>query len=62
VNDSTITKLIGAMTPKERAALAVAIDVNARTVARWKKKPETLASLNAHVRAALEKALQGRGK
>ena len=62
VTDNAIQDALSNLSPKERAALAVKLDVTERTVSRWAKGESPIESINAHVRAALEKALSSGGK
>lgn len=58
MTDNAITKILAAMSARDREAVAVEAGVSSRTIHRWKDGlPE---SMNPHVRAALEKALGGK--
>jgi hypothetical protein len=56
VTDAQITAAIGKLDREGRLSLAQAMKTTERNIYRWRDNPPT----NAHVRAALEKALSKR--
>jgi hypothetical protein len=62
VTDAQILAAIKKLTPRERAALAVQLQVSERTIHRWKVGESGIAKMHPLVREALEKALAGRSK